>query len=97
MKFGGRTFSICQESTGNFGEIFGANSGEIFGNFVSNFATFFGNFVQKKGGVKTWIFLKGPLFQETPFSEADPMGLLAIGKGGIPCDRVLNLSKLLAF
>ena len=45
VKFFGEDFSTCQESTKNIG----VNFGEISGNFVSNFAIFFRNFVQQKG------------------------------------------------
>ena len=51
----GEDFSTCQESTNNFGANFGANFGENFGNFVSKFTTFFGNFVQQKGGAKELV------------------------------------------
>ena len=53
VKFGGRTFLPARKAcTINFGATFGANFGENFGNIVSNFTTFFGNFVQQRGGAK---------------------------------------------
>ena len=50
VKFWGRTFLPARKSTKKNGVNFGANFGANFGNFVSNFATFWGNFVQQKGG-----------------------------------------------
>ena len=47
----GEDFSTCQERTGNFG----ANFGE---SFVLNFAAFFGNLVQQKGGASILGFFE---------------------------------------
>ena len=68
----GENFSICQESTKNFGTNFRANFGENFGNFVSNFATFFGNFVQQKGGAN--YILKVAKITWSPFCYEPPAG-----------------------
>ena len=51
----GEDFSTCQEGTKKIG----ANFGENFGNLVSNFATLFRNFVQKKGGANDFLTLRG--------------------------------------
>ena len=53
----GEDFSTCQESTKNFGANFGATFGASFGANFGNFATFFGNFVQQKGGANTLFSL----------------------------------------
>ena len=49
MKFGGEELSTCRQSIRNIAANFGK---ETLANFVSNFASFFGNFVQQKCGVK---------------------------------------------
>ena len=54
VKFGGRASLPAREARNirrHSGRISGANFRENFGNFVSYFATFFGNFIQQKGGL----------------------------------------------
>ena len=53
VKFGRTTFLSARKAREISGQNLWGNFGESFGNFVSNLATFFANFIQQKGGAKT--------------------------------------------
>ena len=56
--FRGKTFPPCQESTRNFGSTFGANFGEIFRNFVSNFGLFSETSFSRRAMLNDWFTCK---------------------------------------
>ena len=70
--FGGELFYLPAKHKkigANFGTNFGANFGENYGNFVSKFTTFFGNFIQQKGGAKTFWRLRLFILQPPRVSQ----------------------------